>query len=103
MDRFSGFEREVAQALEGQSYAIGVIEHLWCASYGQQLAPVCQRIVLDLHKRAERHHLIVLAAHPAMFDVTLLKPVFRIRLHIDLVSAAELVELVDVGRADIPR
>ena len=49
VDRFSGFEREVAQALEGQSYAIGVIEHLWCASYGKQLAPVCQRIVLDLH------------------------------------------------------
>jgi polysaccharide biosynthesis protein PslH len=49
VDRFSGFEREVAQALAGRSYAIGVIEHLWCASYGKQLAPVCQRIVLDLH------------------------------------------------------
>jgi glycosyltransferase involved in cell wall biosynthesis len=49
VDRFSGFAGEVARAVEGRRYALGIIEHSWCAPYVDQLAPVCERIVLDLH------------------------------------------------------
>jgi polysaccharide biosynthesis protein PslH len=49
LDRFSGFEQQVASAVEGRAYEVGVIEHFWCAPYWRQLAPVCRRTVLDLH------------------------------------------------------
>ncbi len=49
VDRFSGFEREVAAAVHGQQYDLGVIEHFWCAPYWEQLSAVCGRTVLDLH------------------------------------------------------
>jgi glycosyltransferase involved in cell wall biosynthesis len=49
VDRFAGFEREVAQALAGARYEIGVIEHSWCAPYWEQISPACRRTVLDLH------------------------------------------------------
>lgn len=49
VDRFSGFAAEIARAVEGQRYSLGVIEHSWCAPYLEQLAPVCGRTVLDLH------------------------------------------------------
>ena len=49
VDRFAGFAPRIAQAVEGRRYAIGVIEHSWCAPYWEQLAPVCERTVLDLH------------------------------------------------------
>jgi polysaccharide biosynthesis protein PslH len=49
VDRFSGFERQVAGALHGQTYDLGVIEHFWCAPYCEQLSAVCRTSVLDLH------------------------------------------------------
>lgn len=49
VDRFAGFESEVAAALEGEIYKVGVIEHLWCAPYLPQVAAVCEHTVLDLH------------------------------------------------------
>jgi len=49
VDRFSGFERQVAQAVEDRSYEIGLIEHFWCAPYLDVLAAACRRTVLDLH------------------------------------------------------
>jgi glycosyltransferase involved in cell wall biosynthesis len=49
VDRFAGFESQLAAALAGQSYAVGVIEHSWCAPYWNQIAPVCRETVLDLH------------------------------------------------------
>ena len=49
VDRFAGFQREVAEAIGGRSYEIGVIEHSWCAPYWEQIAPACRRTVLDLH------------------------------------------------------
>jgi glycosyltransferase involved in cell wall biosynthesis len=48
-DRFAGFGREVSEAIGGERYAIGLIEHSWCAPYWEQMAPACQRTVLDLH------------------------------------------------------
>jgi len=49
VDRFSGFHREVAQAIGDARYEIGLIEHSWCAPYWEQIAPACRRTVLDLH------------------------------------------------------
>jgi len=49
VDRFAGFERQVAQAIAGERYEIGVIEHSWCAPYWELISPVCGRTVLDLH------------------------------------------------------
>jgi polysaccharide biosynthesis protein PslH len=49
VDRFAGFGGEVARALEGRTYDLGVIEHSWAAPYLDQLAPRCHRTVLDLH------------------------------------------------------
>jgi glycosyltransferase involved in cell wall biosynthesis len=49
IDRFSGFQREITAAIDGQRYDVGVIEHFWCAPYWQQISPVCARTVLDLH------------------------------------------------------
>jgi glycosyltransferase involved in cell wall biosynthesis len=49
VDRFAGFQREVAEAIGGARYEIGLIEHSWCAPYWDRIAAVCQRTVLDLH------------------------------------------------------
>ena len=49
VDRFDGFASRIAQAVEGRRYAIGLVEHFWCAPYWEQIAPVCGRTVLDLH------------------------------------------------------
>ena len=49
VDRFAGFGREMERVLEGRRYDIGIVEHFWCAPYGEQMARVCGRTVLDLH------------------------------------------------------
>ena len=49
IDRYSGFETQVAAALEGRRYEIGILEHFWCASYEPVLRPHCTRVILDLH------------------------------------------------------
>jgi len=49
IDRFSGFARRIGDALDGRRYALGIIEHFWCAPYWEQLSKVCDRTVLDLH------------------------------------------------------
>ena len=47
-DRFSGYENQIAAALQGR-YAVGVVEHFWCAAYAPLLRSCCGRLVLDLH------------------------------------------------------
>ena len=49
LDRFAGFESQLEPALNGCRYALGVIEHFWCAPYARALRPHCDRLVLDLH------------------------------------------------------
>jgi glycosyltransferase involved in cell wall biosynthesis len=48
IDRFAGFEQEVVRAMENRHYAVGVVEHFWCAPYGEQISATCDRTVLDL-------------------------------------------------------
>jgi len=47
-DRFSGYEDQIATALHDR-YAVGVVEHFWCAAYAPLLRSCCGRLVLDLH------------------------------------------------------
>jgi polysaccharide biosynthesis protein PslH len=49
VDRFAGFGRAIAGALEGRTYQVGIIEHSWTAPYIEQIAPVCGATVLNLH------------------------------------------------------
>jgi len=52
-DRFSGYEDQLTHALDGR-YAVGVVEHFWCASYAGLLRTCCDRLVLDLHNIESR-------------------------------------------------
>jgi glycosyltransferase involved in cell wall biosynthesis len=49
VDRFAGFSDRIAEIVHGRAYSLAVVEHSWCAAYGEQLAPVSARLVLDLH------------------------------------------------------
>jgi glycosyltransferase involved in cell wall biosynthesis len=50
LDRFAGFESQLTPVLsDSRRYALGVIEHFWCAPYARTLRPHCDRLVLDLH------------------------------------------------------
>jgi glycosyltransferase involved in cell wall biosynthesis len=49
VDRFAGFGDHVSHAVEDRHYAVGVIEHSWCAAYLTQIGPACDKTILDLH------------------------------------------------------
>jgi glycosyltransferase involved in cell wall biosynthesis len=49
IDRFAGFEAQLAPALNGRRYRVAVIEHFWCAPYAAAIRPHCDVLVLDLH------------------------------------------------------
>src|ERR1039458_5192880 len=49
VDRFAGFGRQIAEAIAGRRYEIGVVEHFWCAPYWEQVSRLCGRTALDLH------------------------------------------------------
>lgn len=49
VDRLSGHASKIAQLLAGRRYAVGVIEHFWCAPYQPVLAACCDKVVLNLH------------------------------------------------------
>jgi polysaccharide biosynthesis protein PslH len=53
LDRFAGFESQLAPVLD-RRYDLGVIEHFWCAPYARVLRPHCDRLVLDLHNIESR-------------------------------------------------
>lgn len=55
-DRFAGFGRQIERWLTGRNYAVGVVEHFWCAPYQEILARHCQRTVLDLIDIESRLH-----------------------------------------------
>jgi glycosyltransferase involved in cell wall biosynthesis len=49
VDRFRGFDGEIAGALAGRRYRLGVIEHFWCAPYLRLLEAYCEEVWVDLH------------------------------------------------------
>jgi glycosyltransferase involved in cell wall biosynthesis len=48
-DRYSRYEDQIRQNIGESKYALGVVEHFWCASYAPVLRTRCERLVLDLH------------------------------------------------------
>ncbi len=49
VDRFSGFDANIAAALKGCRYSLAIIEHFWCAGYGALVHRHSDRVILDLH------------------------------------------------------
>ena len=49
VDRLSGHDAEVREALRGRRYDLGIVEHSWCSPYLPLLAEVCDRTLLDMH------------------------------------------------------
>lgn len=49
VDRFAGFGDDIGGALAGRRYRVAVVEHFWCAPYWEQVAPLAERTVLDMH------------------------------------------------------
>jgi glycosyltransferase involved in cell wall biosynthesis len=47
-DRYSGYDDQIKKQLRGP-YALGMIEHFWCATYEPLLRSCCNRVILDLH------------------------------------------------------
>src|SRR5262249_8623948 len=48
-DRYSGYEEQLTARIGDKRYALGVVEHFWCASYAPVLRACCDRLLLDLH------------------------------------------------------
>jgi glycosyltransferase involved in cell wall biosynthesis len=48
-DRFAGHEQAMSAFAKNKRYALGVVEHLWCAPYQDTLNEFCDSMVLDLH------------------------------------------------------
>jgi glycosyltransferase involved in cell wall biosynthesis len=49
LDRYSGFGETIAQWTRERVYSFVVIEHFWCAPYGQILRQNAERLVIDMH------------------------------------------------------
>jgi glycosyltransferase involved in cell wall biosynthesis len=49
VDRFSGYEADLARWLQGRHYDLAVVEHCWCAGYAEALRPHAALLALDLH------------------------------------------------------
>lgn len=49
LDRFAGFEPQVAAAVASANYELAVVEHFWCAPYWDQIAAHSKQTILDLH------------------------------------------------------
>jgi len=49
VDRFSGYESEVLQVLQGRRYDVSVVEHFWAASYLPIVRKFSKLTILDLH------------------------------------------------------
>ena len=64
LDRFAGFEAEIARFLAGYRYDVAVVEHFWCAPYRDCLAEASGRTVLDLHNIESALHAGCARAEP---------------------------------------
>jgi glycosyltransferase involved in cell wall biosynthesis len=62
IDRFSGFEAQIEQLIEGQRYDAAFIEHFWCAPYVQQIRPVAKQVILDVYNIESAWHRSMAAA-----------------------------------------
>lgn len=54
VDRFAGFEDEIAEFVNGYRYDVAVVEHFWCAPYGRVVNT--ERRIADLHNIESEWH-----------------------------------------------
>jgi glycosyltransferase involved in cell wall biosynthesis len=65
LDRFAGFEKQIASAVSSTNYDLAVIEHFWCAPYVHQLRRRAKTIWLDLHNiESAWHHSLAEVSSP---------------------------------------
>ena len=66
MDRFGGASsrRRLRDLLANRRWDIGIVEHLWCAGYIDELRPRCRAVVLDLHNVESELHRSCAASGP---------------------------------------
>lgn len=57
VDRFSGYEAELQNAIGSRRYDVALLEHFWCASYLLVIKQIARRVVLDLHNIESAWHL----------------------------------------------
>lgn len=65
VDRFRGHEREVAQFLAGEKFALAVVEHFPLAQYAPLLRPLAAQLVLDLHNVESEYFRALAAVSPS--------------------------------------
>ncbi len=53
-DRYSGYEDQLASKIAEKQFALGVVEHFWCAGYAALLRKHCRTLVLDMHNIESR-------------------------------------------------
>ena len=56
IDRFAGYEDEIARHLQGHTYDVALLEHAWSGSYIPLVRQFASRIVLDLHNVESSWH-----------------------------------------------
>jgi glycosyltransferase involved in cell wall biosynthesis len=61
IDRFSGFDPQIEQAMSGE-YQVAFIEHFWCASYLDLLRRRAKCVILDVHNVESEWHRSMAAA-----------------------------------------
>jgi glycosyltransferase involved in cell wall biosynthesis len=66
LDRFSGFQDEIAKLLAGPHYDVAILEHFWCAPHVAQLRPCSNQVILDLHNiESAWHQSLAASENPA--------------------------------------
>jgi glycosyltransferase involved in cell wall biosynthesis len=56
VDRFAGFEKQIATLAAEDDFSFAVVEHFWCAPYVDQLRRSCRQVILDLHNIESAWH-----------------------------------------------
>jgi glycosyltransferase involved in cell wall biosynthesis len=56
VDRFSGFQAQIARCISGRRYEAACIEHFWCAPYLDQVRQSATLVILDLHNIESAWH-----------------------------------------------
>lgn len=69
LDRFSGFDRQIAQFVAGRQYDLAVIEHFWCAPYVDPLRQCSKIVWLDLHNVESAWHQSLADASPLLHSL----------------------------------
>ena len=71
VDRFSGFECEIAAFVDQQRYDVAILEHFWSAPYCRQIAGHTRQILLNLHNIESTWHARLAKLESGMTSIAL--------------------------------